>query len=189
MLMPKLARLNKLAGLILLFLPLAATAGQSTPRFAISTQQIVDAMATAGLTANLTQIEFLSDVSANSDHAAIQVVSMARRGAGTAIVKLRCRDNQECLPFYVLIRGFKNTPRIQLAGDRQPVLETATLSQMIRGGDRATLILENADYRISMPVVCLQDGARGQKIRVASRDHRRFFEGEVIGTGMLKGRL
>jgi flagella basal body P-ring formation protein FlgA len=40
-----------------------------------------------------------------------------------------------------------------------------------------------------LPVICLQNGVRGQRIRVASKDHRRFFEGEVVGTGVLKGSL
>src|ERR1700752_4068771 len=95
MLMPKLARLSKFAGLMVLWLPMAATASPSAQRFAISTQQVVDAMAAAGLTANLTQVEFLSEVSTSSDHAAIQMVNMAHRSTGRALVKLRCHDNQQ----------------------------------------------------------------------------------------------
>jgi len=189
MFMLKQARLTKFTSLILLLAPMAATASQPNRRFTISSQQIVDAMATAGLTTNLAEIEFLSEVSTTSNHAALQVVSTARRGTGGAIVKLRCHANGECLPFYVFVHNFTIRPGVQPVKAQQPAVETASFSQIVRGGDRATLILENANYRISMPVVCLQDGARGQKIRVASRDHRRFFEGEVIGTGMLKGSL
>jgi len=190
-------RLNQFAGLLLLFVPLAAPASQTPERFAISTRQIADALASVGLVVNVSQVEFLSDVSATSDHALLQVVSTANRTAGSAIVKLRCHDNHECLPFYVVVHGSKVRSlngeaagtRLQLASDRGPLVEDTSFPRVIRGGDSATLILENADFRIKVPVICLQTGMRGQRIRVASKDHRRFFEGEVIGTGMLKGSL
>ncbi|MGA8153907.1 MAG: flagella basal body P-ring formation protein FlgA [Terriglobales bacterium] len=188
---------NKFAGLMLLLAPLLASASQNTERFAISTQQVAEALASAGLTARVGQVEILSEVSAASRHALLQVVGTANRAVGDAVVKLRCRDNQECLPFYVLVHaspakllnsGAGGT-RLQPVSDQKPLDVNASFPRVVRGGDAATLILQDADYRISLPVVCLQDGARGQKIRVASKDHRRFFEGEVVGTGMLKGSL
>jgi len=190
-------RLNKFAGLMLLMVPLVARASSPAQRFAISSQQIADALASSGLSATAAQVEFLSDVSAATDHALLQVVSTASRPAGAAIVKLRCHDNNQCLPFYVLVHAFKTAllnsqvagPRLQLASGREPLLETTSFPRMVRGGDPAILVLESADSRIRMPVVCLQNGARGQRIRVASRDHRRFFEGEVVGAGLLKGSL
>ncbi len=190
-------RRNQFAGLLLLFVPLAAIASQTPERFAISTRQIADALASAGLSANVSQVEFLSGVSATSDHARLRVVSTANRAAGAAIVKLRCHDNHECLPFYVVVHastarslnGEVGSARLRIASGQRPLIEDTSFPRVVRGGDPATLILENADSRIRVPVICLQNGARGQRIRVASKDHRRFFEGEVVGTGMLKGSL
>jgi len=182
-------RLNQFASLMLLFVPMAARASQPAQRFAISTRQIADALASAGFKVNSAQVDILYEVSAVSDHASLQVVSTANRAAGTAIVKLRCHDNHECLPFYVLVHASQASPRLQLASDQEPMVEAVSLPRVVRGGDPATLILEGADFRIHVPVICLQNGVRGQKIRVASKDHRRFFEGEVVGTGMLRGRL
>lgn len=182
-------RLSQFAGLMLLLVPMAATASLPTQRFAISAGQIAEVLASSGLIVNVAQVEFLSEVSTTSDHAPLQVVSTATRAAGATIVKLRCHDNHECLPFYVLVHGSKAGAKIQLASDQEPLVETTSSPQVIRGGDPAILILENADYRIRVPVICLQNGARGQRIRVTSKDHRRFFEGEVVRAGMLKGRL
>jgi flagella basal body P-ring formation protein FlgA len=190
-------RLKNLAGVMLLLVPMAAAASQAPARFAISTRQIADALASAGLMVSVSQVEFLSAVSTASDHALLQVVSTANRAAGIAIVKLRCHDNHECLPFYVRVHSSSRQTqsygtggtRLQLASERESLVEDTSFPRMIRGGDPAILILESADSRISMPVVCLQNGTRGQRIRVTSKDHRRFFEGEVIGTGMLKGSL
>jgi hypothetical protein len=174
---------------MLLFVPMAAAASQPSQRFAISTRQIADAMRSAGLVLNGAQMEFLSEVSTASDHPLLQVVSTAKRAAGSEIVKLRCHDNHECLPFYVLVHDSKAITRLQLASGQRPLIEADSLPRVVRGGDSAILTLENADSRISLPVICLQNGVRGQRIRVASKDHRRFFEGEVVGTGVLKGSL
>ena len=58
---------------------------------------------------------------------------------------------------------------------------------VIRGGDHATLILESPDFRMRFPVICLQSGVRGQRVRVASPDHKQFYEAEIVAPGMLKG--
>jgi len=189
-------RFNKLAGVVLLLVPLAAPATEATPRFAISTRQVMDALTTAGLNASPAQVEFLSAVSTASEDAQLHVVSMVNQAGGSAIVKLRCQDNHQCLPFYVSLRAPKarivksgaGGTGLQLASDQEPI-GPPTLPRVMRGGDSAILILESKDFRIRIPVVCLQDGTQGQRIRVTSKDHRRFFEGEVVGTGMLKGSL
>src|SRR5271170_653659 len=117
-----LTRLNKFAGVMLLFVPMAVMASQPTQRFAISPRQVVDALASAGLEVNVTQVEFLSEVSAVSDHASLQVVSTASRPAGNSMVKMRCHDNHECLPFYVLVHASKAIPRLQLTNEKIPLL-------------------------------------------------------------------
>jgi flagella basal body P-ring formation protein FlgA len=182
-------RLNKFAGLMILLVPMAAMASPPSQRYAISPSQIADTLALAGLTVNVGQVELLSEVSTASDHAPLQVVSTGARAAGKTIVKIRCHDNHECLPFYIVVHTSQSVSGLQLASEKTALVEDTSFPRVVRGGDPAILILENGDSRIRMSVICLQNGSRGQKIRVASRDHRRFFEGEVVGTGMLKGSL
>lgn len=181
--------LNKFAGLMLWWVPMAAMANTPAHRFPLSMGQIADALASAGLVVNVSQVEFLSTVNAASEQARLQVVNTASRAGGNTVVKLRCLDNHECLPFYVMVHASTTMSSVPPDSGKTPVIEDTSFPRVVRGGDFATLILESADYRISVPVICLQNGARGQTIRVASRDHRRFFEGEVIGSGMLRGRL
>jgi len=188
--------LNKFAGLILLLVPLAAPASQATQRFAVSTQQVMDALTTAGLSASPAQVEFLSTVNTTSDDVQLHVVNTVNQADGSATVKLRCQNNHQCLPFYVLLRASKarsvksgaGNPGLQLASDHE-LIAPPDLPRVMRAGDAAILTLENKDFRIRIPVVCLQDGTQGERIRVASKDHRRFFEGEIVGTGVLKGSL
>ena len=60
---------------------------------------------------------------------------------------------------------------------------------LMRDGDHATLVFENAAIRISLPVICLQSGSRGQKVRVVSADHKRYFTGEILESGLLRAAL
>jgi hypothetical protein len=185
----------KFVGIALLFIPMIVNAGETSnyAHVPISREQVADAMVTAGLTADGTQVELLSMVSAKIASPSLQVVSISRTTAGTVGVRLRCRQNGVCLPFYVLVHSKTSaaSPRLKAdgevpAGSPQGIAKAAS---EIHGGERATLILENADLRISLPVICMQSGSHGQRIRVTSKDGLRFFEGEVIGAGMLKGSL
>ena len=155
-------------------------------RTAISAERIVDAMASAGLVVKTDQIELLSRNSATIN-ATMRVVSVGNLTAGTVKAKLRCRDNRECLPFYVLVHGVDGI--IEGSQRLHPALvnNDSSLPTVVRGGDHATLILESPDSRMSMPVICMQSGMRGQRIRVTSLDRKRFYDVEVIAAGILKG--
>jgi hypothetical protein len=154
---------------------------------AVSTRQIVDAMASAGIIVNADQIELLSAVNRAASTTTMRVVSVSDRTAGTDTIKakLRCHDNRECLPFYVLVHGVDTAT--QLGAHAVPAVKDASLQNVVRGGDHATLVLQSADSRMSLPVICLQSGMRGQTIRAASLDRKRFYAAEVVAAGTLKG--
>jgi flagella basal body P-ring formation protein FlgA len=158
-------------------------------QMANSARRMADAMVLAGLSVSPDQIELLSGISSTRESASVRVVSVTDTTAGTVKVKLRCQDNQECLPFYVLVHGLDGAHVGSVGVGAVPVNTAKLLQNVIRGGDHATLILETPDSRISLPVICLQSGARGQRIRVASTDRRQFFDAEVVATGMVKGSL
>jgi BMFP domain-containing protein YqiC len=190
------SHVNKLAWCMMLCASVATAAGQAraAERVAISAQQIADAMAATGATVRAAQVKFISQVSASTEGSRLEVVSVKNHDA-QATVKLRCRNRQECLPFYVLVEDVGPTPPVFIPvkeatrqGTRQAPGAALPLA-MVRGGDRATLVLESSDLRISLPVICLQSGGQGQKVRVSSPDHKQFFEGEVVAAGFLKGRL
>jgi hypothetical protein len=185
--------IDKLVWSILVFgivMPLAT--GQTTvARTALSAHRVADAMELAGVVVNPDQIEFLSGKSNLEENTTLRVLSVTHSPAGDSKVKLRCRDNRECLPFYVLVHGLD---RMNLDGPQVHTVPAmpavaASSTSVVRGGDRATLILESSDSRMNLPVICLQSGVRGQTIRVASLDHRQFFDAEIVSTGMLKGSL
>jgi hypothetical protein len=182
---------NKLAWCALIFaasLPVAMSQTDAA-RSVVSTRQVVDAMAAVGIAVNLNQIDILSGSSGTRENANMRVVSVTTQNVGGLKVKLRCQDNQECLPFYVLVHGLNGANLSSTIARSTPVTKASSPQNVIRGGDRATLILESPDSRMSLPVICLQGGVRGQTIRVASPDHRQLFNAEVIAPGILKGSL
>jgi hypothetical protein len=145
----------------------------------------VDAIATTGTVVHPYQIELLSQVSLGSK-GTLRVVSVTNTDteAGTVKAKLRCQTNTECLPFYVLVHGVDKVKKtITVAAGE------SMLPNVIRGGDRATLILESSNSRMSLPVICLQNGVLGQRVRATSLDRKRVFDAEVVSAGMLKGNL
>jgi flagella basal body P-ring formation protein FlgA len=158
-------------------------------------QSIVDALSSAGISVEQGQIEILSGAVNLREGASVRVVKMTDAAAGTVRVKLRCQDNHECLPFYVLVHGVdavnvRSAAKVRgMALDTLPVIRPGPPPNVVRGGDHAILVLETPDSRMSFPVICLQNGARGQKVRVTSPDHARIYEAEVVGAGLLKGNL
>lgn len=189
--MLKEKRASKLIGSVLAFATLMpmAMSQADVRRSATSARQVMDAMAQAGIAVRPDQIDLLSGISGARESSSVRVVSVTDRTAGTAKVKLRCQDNQECLPFYVLVHGLNGVRVSSTRTPSVPVVQASSVQNIVRGGDHATLILESADSRMSLPVICLQSGVRGQKIRVASPDHRQFFDAEIVATGVLKGSL
>jgi len=185
----------KLACAVFFFMPMAQVAGAEIldGRSAITSQLVAAAMASSGMAVAAAQVEFLTPVSASDQAPGLKVVSVASGTSGAANVKLRCRDNRECLPFYVRVHGLNvtglQTDPLEGTHAQSLVVRRAPKQRVVRGGDPATLILESADMRINLPVICLENGVFGQKIRVASTDRKQFFEARVVEAGMLKGSL
>jgi len=152
-------------------------------------QGVVDALARAGIVVGRHQIEFLSGKRDTREGARLRVVSVTSSSFGTAKVKMRCQDNRECLPFYVLVHEFDGMVLNRSTAAAVPEAASRSSKGVIRSGDHATLVLETGDARMSFPVICLQSGDRGQRVRVASPDHRKFYDAEVVAPGMLKGSL
>jgi hypothetical protein len=125
-------------------------------------------MALAGVAVNPNQIEFLSGVAPSNleESTTVRVLSVTNSLAGDSKVKLRCRDNHECLPFYVLVRmpgSNESEPSAEVhTVPTAPAVAVSAPQSVVRGGDHATLILESSDSRMSLPVICLQSGVRGQ---------------------------
>lgn len=180
---------------LLWFLIPRAVGQEAGARFPISPERVADAIAAAGVPVRAAQVRFLTLISAVGQDSGLRVIRMAKWSGDTWKAELRCSDQRACLPFYVLVHaetadafdglsapgGGSRARRSVPLFPRTPIL--------MRHGDLATLVFEKPSVRITMPVICLQSGNRGQTIRVESTDHKRFFKGEIVDPGLLKVEL
>jgi hypothetical protein len=169
------------------------TAAQTQPsRSAITPQRVANAMSDAGWKVSPGQVKLLSQVTTSRD-TWLQVVQVKHWQGNQLKVELRCHEPRSCLPFYVLVNEGGKADKAGLTADagadtdgKQAALEMPVEKPLIRSGDPATLKFADKGLSITMPVICLENGQRGQRIRVASADHKRFYKAEIVGPGLLK---
>ncbi len=160
-------------------------------RTAITREQIASALLMNGINVTHDQVERLSEITASGSGAPrLQVVSVQPQDANTANVRLKCSSTSVCLPFYVLLHwqdpeeATSSLPKWQ---KRDPSREErlAPDEMLVRSGKTATLVLASSNTRITMPVLCLQNGARGQSVRVMNKDSKRVYLAKVVAAGLV----
>ena len=167
--------------------PLVAGAAPLNSGFVISPAQVTRAMRASGVPVGVEQIELLSSVRSRLAEPSLRVVTVRQWQGDTLKAELRCTDSAACLPFYILVRNADGAAQNALQPRPYALREIRTHD--VHAGDLAVLIFEGSQSRITIRVVCVQAGDRGQKIRVVSRDRKKFYEGEVLQSGLLRGTL
>jgi hypothetical protein len=187
-----MTRLDFISTLILplaLAIPVAAMAAQN----AITTEQVAAAMSSAGLNTSAKQVVLLTDVVASTNAPTLKVESMEHWGDRGMKVRLSCAKPEECLPFFVAIRGSQAQAAPPYVADHSSAAilraKSDSNSFVVRAGSRETLLLEGGHVHIQLPVVCLENGSVGQTIRVTTLDRKQTYTAQVSGNSMLRGRL
>ena len=167
-------------------MPVAAVSEPSDSTFVVSPDQVARVLEHAGISATADRIQFLSTVRAKRPNTALRLRNADKWRESTLKVEIECADHRSCLPFYVLVSGTTAVPNITSAvGAHAP--SSSTTHPLIRVGDRALLVFDDLNSRITVRVICVQSGDRGQTIRVVSADRKRFYQAEVIQKALLKG--
>lgn len=137
---------------------------------------------TAGLHVTASQVESLSPMTSSEPNPKLTATKVDALDASTTKVRLQCERTDVCLPFYVLVHWPEGTKQ-DTKGAAQPRVLLEPL--MVHNGKDATLVFEGRNMRMNMPVLCLQNGVRGQRIRVISKDRKKVFLARVTGPGTL----
>jgi len=176
-----------LAAFVVAVLPAAAQV--QARRLAITPEDVARALTDSGWKVSADRIKLLAPVTATYA-AQLDVMQVTHWQAGKLRAKLHCRDPRACLPFFVLIdeaeKDALSHAAIAEASEPPANLLAEPEAPLLRSGDPATLKFADRGLSITMPVICLENGRRGQKIRVASMDHKRFYKAEIVGPGLLK---
>jgi len=105
-------------------------------------------------------------------------------------VKIGCHSDGVCLPFYA-IASLNQGTRGSQTNSQSTILAAASTSSkanaaaMIKAGAHAMLIMDDGSVQIEVSVITLESGAVGNKIHVASPDHKQIYLAEVVSANLL----
>jgi hypothetical protein len=159
-------------------------------RYPINTQQVAAAVSRTGMEIAPEQVTLLSDVVSSTSAPHLSVRSMQRWGNQKMMARLECESSDQCLPFFVSLNV---SSEAQGSSGAQPSLPPAFSPTprhvVVKSGTPATLMLDGPRVHIRLSVICMENGATGQTIRVSDRDRKVFFRAQVVDSGLLQGRL
>jgi hypothetical protein len=174
----------------------AVSLAQAAPgHYAISTAQIAATMSRFGIEVAPQQVRLLADVTATTESPRLVVRSIRPWGNQQVVARLECEESEECLPFFVSLgwnsdEGARTLTASSAHGTgAQPGQIGAPKNYVVRSGSPAILQLDNEHVHIRIAVICLENGAPGQRIRVTGKDHRMIYTAQVVDGSLLKGRL
>jgi hypothetical protein len=179
---------------ILILSVLAVPTVAVAQREAITAAQVAAAMNAAGMKVSPQQVILLAGVTARTSTPGLQVESMERWGGDRIKVRLNCSDPSACLPFFVAVRSSPLGTLLPVAATQRssaamsPPRPDAN-SMVVRSGAPVILLLDGGRVHIRLSVVCLESGAAGQTIRVASKDHRQTYTAVVVDGSTVRASL
>lgn len=166
---------------------------QSPQRFPISAQLVAQAISGTGVPVQESQVSLLANVVSSVPDPALEIreaETFADHANGQSRVKLACTQPGVCVPFYVVVSlpssAASGKPLEQAMTAPPPQLKSSGAVTM-RAGTHARLLIDDGRMHIEISVIALESGAVGHRIRVASPDHKQFYEAEVVSANVLKG--
>ena len=162
---------------------------QEASRTPISRDCILRALHSSGVSILPEQMEELSGMTAAEPNPPLKVLSVDMLDADSDKVLLRCEHPNTCLPFYVLVHwgrledGSTSRPGQTIRKAAQPEQRAANL--LVRSGRTVVLMLAGEYIHMTLPVLCLQNGGRGQQVRVINKDTKKRYVARVTGPGVV----
>lgn len=178
----------------LMLAALALPAGAASVRHSIGADEVAAAIRNMGVPIDTSQVTLLAEVVSNSNTPHLKVRSLSKWGDGRMMARMECETAGECLPFLVGVKlnsGMRDQAvRTQSAPAAIPAVPAMDArSYLVRSGEPTMLLLEGPHVQIRIPVVCLENGLPGQKVRVRSTDRHQVYFAQVVDATLLKGTL
>jgi hypothetical protein len=185
---------NSILPALLLSAVAAMPAAAAPGRVAITAQQVAFAMSSVGMQVSPDQVQLLSDVVASTASPMLKVQSMEQWGTHRMKVRMNCARPEQCLPFVVAVSWDAVQTRSSFVPETTPLnqgpaLKIGAADYVVRSGAPATLLLDGPRIHIRLSVICLENGAPGQVIRVSSPDRKQLYTAQVVDGSILRGSL
>jgi hypothetical protein len=179
----------------MIFAAATSSASAAAGHYAISTDEIAATMGRFGMQIAPAQVTLLSVVVATNPAPRLTVRSIQPWGSQRMMARLECESKEQCLPFFVGLQMADGSDAQSGGGSSRPATSpipssmTSSRNYVVRSGAPATLQLDSERVHIRISVICLENGAAGQTIRVTGKDHRLVYSARVIDGGHLQGSL
>lgn len=174
---------------LILSIALAVPAMVRAAQSPITADQVARTLSSVGMSVKQEQVILPTDIVATTNAPTLKVVSTELWGDHQLKIRMSCIKPEECLPFFVTVR--ESQPQTVPPSTSTAIFRVKSDSNSIvmHIGSRETLLLEGGHVHIQMSVVCLENGAVGQTIRVTSLNHKQTYLAEVSSNHVLRGKL
>lgn len=163
-------------------------------RFPITSLHVAEVLSSRGLATTPEHVEVPEGLSALRARPQLRLESLEPLPDGRLRARMACQQMADCTPFLATVRLPATGERVATTtgstqgGSFGPVQKEPS-GQRLMAGQKATLFLETPRMRITLPVVAVDSGAPGAKIRVSSPDHRQTYRAVVVNTNSVQGEL
>lgn len=176
-------------------LPLFSSAQTASVRVPLSMATVVQALHSAGVEANESQIKLPFRVETSSADPILVVTGAEVLPEARLRVRLACSEPHDCLPFFATLQcsddNAAETDQLSLSRSsfipRQPIRNAVIPA--LRAGDHAMLLLEDKQMEITLPVLSIDSGKVGSTVRVSSLDRKRTFLATIVSAQVVRGTL
>jgi hypothetical protein len=171
------------------------SAAAASGHVSITADQVAAAISASAMAVSPEQVTLLTEVVSKTNAPALKVQSIEPWGSHRIKVRIACADQEECLPFYVAVHFAEDNgakPVTRISSETSSLNSPAGQSpqtDVVRAGSRAILLIDNGHVHVRLNVVCLENGAAGQRIRVECKDPKQTFIAKVISGGVMRGSL
>ena len=153
-------------------------------RTLISRERILAALHSSGIPIAAEQMEQLTEMTAAEPNPLLKVLSVDMMDGESDKVLLRCEHPNACLPFYVLVHWGHSGERFGTRpglSDENSSPRSRSQNLLVRSGKIVKLVLDGNYIQMTLPVLCLQSGGRGQRVRVISKETKKRYVAKVTG--------
>ncbi|HEX5284314.1 MAG TPA: flagella basal body P-ring formation protein FlgA [Bryocella sp.] len=198
--------MKQLALVLTMAASLAFAQQRQEMHYPITEATVANLLRAKGTNVTSSQVHLPMQLTATTAEPRLEIVATHRVAEHELDLEVRCQAAGECLPFDALV-DLKNANTIGEAAyggassdisarhfSAHDVAELPSLQgesiaspDYLRVGARAVLVIVDGGMRIHLPVVAMDSGSKGTRIRVCTLDRKKIFDVVVVDGGTVQG--
>jgi Chaperone for flagella basal body P-ring formation len=191
---------------LVLLLPVAASLASAnasgTVRYPITGPMVANFLQANGVNVTSAQVRLPMELTAATPDPQLEIVGTQTGRDGELRLELRCQRAGECLAFSALVyvgdekaipvakkpehSSDKLASIRSLSGATGPAVLRSN-SPGLRVGSQVVLLIEDGQMQIHLPVVAMDSGSSGGRVRVCTLNRKKVFQAVVVDAGVVRG--